>query len=501
MKIWKKTLALVMALGMTAGFAACGGGKGDKEPAGEQLQGEGAWAAAWEATLTATNVTIEGSYSYSFYAEENIWSTMDSEGTIELADGKVYTEGSYTQEYDYSGQGHDKGEYSGVTKCYTGMQDGVLYDWFYDEETKEWDQEIAHYDADTFGTAFGLVESNFEVEMDRYDYLAWEALAVYEDGVYTLSFADEDDFEKYQFKFVDGKLYSFDITMTEVEEEGYTSTISQSYVVSYGDAKVGKLPYEEGFENEKTEEGGDVGGGTVGGEEIGGESVLGENVETLEEWNTIYANSCAQTNIVGVQTGQMLGQQSTTNLSIQDGKVYMVNVDSVSGTRYRYVGFVEGVQYSWTSFDNATWSWYEETDAMPLTAEYVLSDLAGVPFDKLTYDEERGVMVYSGVEDGQKGTVEIKIVDGKIVSYSMFVYDDNEEIVYSSVNTISYGTATVGELPPLENGSDSGNVGGGVVDPNPSNPDNGKEEIDNGNSNVDFGGNGKEEDDNNAILK
>ena len=480
MKIWKKTLALVMALGMTAGFAACGGGK-DKEPAGEQLQGDGAWAAAWEATLTATNIKAEGYYNSSMYVNENLWATMESEGTIELADNKIYSVGYATQEYDYTAQGHGTGKFEGVTKYYYGMKDGGLYCWFYDEETKTWDEDLNYGDMEYFGTGYYLAEEVLEMDMDRYDYVAWEALATYADGVYTLSFAENDESETYKFKFVDGKLYSFTCLMTEVEE-GATITVEQSFTFSYGDAKVGKLPYEEGFEDEEPEE--DIGGGTVGGEEIGGESVLGENVETLEEWNTIYANSCAQTNIVGVQTGQMLGQQSTTNLSIQDGKVYMVNVDSVSGTRYRYVGFVEGVQYSWTSFDNATWSWYEETDAMPLTAEYVLSDLAGVPFDALTYDEERGVMVYSGVEDGQKGTVEIKIVDGKIVSYSMFVYDGDGNIVYSSVNTISYGTATVGELPPLENEGEDG----GVVDPNPSNPDNGKEEIDNGNSNVDFGG-------------
>ena len=49
MKLWKKTLALVMALGMTAGFAACGGGSngsGKKEPAGEQLEAGTGWAAA-----------------------------------------------------------------------------------------------------------------------------------------------------------------------------------------------------------------------------------------------------------------------------------------------------------------------------------------------------------------------------------------------------------------------------------------------------------------------
>lgn len=467
MKLWKKTLVLVMALGMTAGFAACGGGSngGKKEPAGEQLEAGTGWAAAWEATLSAPNVTLKGSYSYSMYVKEDLWSKMESEGVIYLADNKIYSEGEYVREWDYTGQGHDAGSVEGISKYYMGMKDGDLCDWYYDEETNTWDETESYEDDDYFGTAFFLVETQFEVDMDRYDYLAWEALATYADGVYTLSYADEDESETYQFKFVDGKIYSFAATMTEIAEEGYTSTISQSYVISYGDAKVGKLPYEEGFEDEEPEE--DIGGGTVGGEEIGGSGgavinpddsgVKGENVETAEEWATIYANSCAETNIVGVQSGEMLGQSSNTTLYVQDGRVYMVNVGSDGRTQYRYVGMVDGVQYSWTSSDNETWDCYEETEELPLTAEFALSDLEAVPFEALTYDEEKGAMVYSGTEDGQSGMIIIKVVDGKIVSYSMFVYDDNGDIVYSSVNTIEYGSASVGELPPV-------NVGGGNDD-------------------------------------
>ena len=463
MKVWKKALALVMALGMTAGFAACGGGK-DKEPAGEQLQGEGAWAAAWEATLTATNIKAEGYYNYSMYVNENLWATMESEGTIELADNKIYSVGYATQEYDYTAQGHGSGKFEGVTKYYYGMKDGGLYCWFYDEETKTWDEDLNYGDMEYFGTGYYLAEEAFEMDMDRYDYVAWEALATYADGVYTLSFAEDDESETYKFKFVDGKLYSFTCLMTEVEE-GATITVEQSFTFSYGDAKIGKLPYEEGFEDEEPEE--DIGGGTVGGEEIGGSGgavinpddsgVKGENVETAEEWATIYANSCAETNIVGVQSGEMLGQSSNTTLYVQDGRVYMVNVGSDGRTQYRYVGMVDGVQYSWTSADNETWDCYEETEELPLTAEFALSDLEAVPFEALTYDEEKGAMVYSGTEDGQSGMIIIKVVDGKIVSYSMFVYDDNGDIVYSSVNTIEYGSASVGKLPPV-------NVGGGNDD-------------------------------------
>ena len=481
MKIWKKTLALVMALGMTAGFAACGGGgKGDKEPAGEQLQGEGAWVAAWEATLTATNVTIEGSYCYSFYAKKNIWGTMDSEGTIELADGKVYTEGSYTQEYDYSGQGHDKGKYSGVTKCYTGMQDGVLYDWSYDEETKEWDQEIAHYDADTFGTAFGLVESNFDIEMDRYDYLAWEALAVYEDGVYTLSFADEDDFEKYQFKFVDGKLYSFDITMTAVEEEGYTETIKQSYVISYGDAKIGKLPYEEGFENEKPEEGGDVGGGTVGGEEIGGgngNEEIGGGMATLtqEEWSEIVQLSCNATNLTALAVDNEDGVETVERINILDNKFYSCS-KSQNGTLHEYIGNVDGEWYVWRSEDEETWTCepYANVYDDPITAmdgSYFFNSYDEMyEVSKVTYNKEIGEIIFDMNAVGMDLVIRFHVENGRIIRM-----ESNGLI--EGILSLEYGNATNIELPPFEGVSE-------------------------GDNNADFGGDGSVNiSDNNAILK
>lgn len=509
MKIWKKTLALVMALGMTAGFAACGGGKGDKEPAGEQLQGEGAWAAAWEATLTATNIKAEGYYNYSMYVNENLWATMESEGTIELADNKIYSVGYATQEYDYTAQGHGTGKFEGVTKYYYGMKDGGLYCWFYDEETKTWDEDLNYGDMEYFGTGYYLAEEAFEMDMDRYDYVAWEALATYADGVYTLSFAEDDESETYKFKFVDGKLYSFTCLMTEVEEDA-TITVEQSFTFSYGDAKIGKLPYEEGFENEKPEEGGDVGGGTVGGEEIGGggaveapdySDVKGENVESVEEWNAILQNSFAETNFVGVEHGSLNGQTTFSTLYMQDGKAYIINEDStVEGKSYRYIGYVDGVRYMWTSKDNATWNCEYDYNEEPLNASFAIGLLTGIPFEGFTYDADEGVLLYEATADGESGVIKVKIVDGKVVSYSMIV--SGAGMTMTRDITVSYGTATVGELPPVENVGEGGNenIGDGVVDPNPSNPDNGKEEIDNGNSNVDFGGNGKEEGDNNSTT-
>lgn len=443
MKIWKKTLALVMALGMTVGFVACGGG--DKEPAGEQLDANGGWAAAWEATLTATNVTAEGTYSYSLNAGENIWQNMESEGTVQLADGKIYSEGTYTMEWDYTGQGHGAGKNSGVTKSYTGMRDGALCEWYYNEETKEWEQMESQYDADTFGTAFCLVEVAFDIEMDRYDYAEWEALAVYADGVYTLAFADEDDSETYQFKFVDGKLYSVTATTAKIGEEGYTQTFNQSYVFTYGEAEVGKLPYEEGFGEE---EGEDVGGGTVGGEEIGGEVVDGASTLTQAEWEAIVESSCEATNLTATATDNENGSYTVESIVIADNKLYScMEEQATDSTKYEYIGEVDGVFYVWRSSDGETWA----RDTYVNLYEEVITEINGSYFfaaygenldaSTATYHKETGKIVFTLDMYGAEMTMYFNVQDGKIVQMKM-VTDGFEGVLL-----IQYGNAYEIELP------------------------------------------------------
>ena len=352
MKIWKKTLALILAFGMTASITACGG-SGKKEPAGEQLEGTQAWAAAWENTLTATNVKAEGYYNYSMYVNEHIWANMESEGVLLLADNKFYSEGYAAQEWDYTGQGQDSGKIDSTTKYYYGMKDGNLCQWFYNEETKAWDEDYAYADSEYFGTAYFLVDEEFGLDMDRYDYLAWESLATYENGVYTLSFAEEDETETYKFKFVDGRLYSFTCIMTD-REEGATMTVEQSFTFSYGDAKIGKLPYEAGFgeeEKEEKPEKPDVGGDF---EKPDYSDVKGQEMHSIEEWNAVMAATCAETNLTAVGTNIDENGTWISYISIADGKVYMENDDD--GVKsYEYMGEVDGVHYEWESKDGENW--------------------------------------------------------------------------------------------------------------------------------------------------
>ncbi|MBQ9714376.1 MAG: hypothetical protein IJV83_03535, partial [Clostridia bacterium] len=143
MKMWKKTMALVMAFGMTFAMAACGGDDdgGNGGVPGEDVKGEVAatqedWNAAWEATLSATNFTMDFVKTYSEVGEgSHDWREMEEEGFIKVADGKQWSKYDYSEAWDYSEyEADDKGEETGVWEEYYGTIDGVAYRWFYEED-------------------------------------------------------------------------------------------------------------------------------------------------------------------------------------------------------------------------------------------------------------------------------------------------------------------------------------------------------------------------------
>ena len=91
MKVWKKLMALLLAIGMTAGFVACGGDSdkksGDNTPGGEsgtpggeyvgEEVSEAEFFAALEASCAATNFTA-------------VMTNPEGVTTSVSADGKVY---------------------------------------------------------------------------------------------------------------------------------------------------------------------------------------------------------------------------------------------------------------------------------------------------------------------------------------------------------------------------------------------------------------------------
>lgn len=258
MKMWKKAAALMMALGMTVGFTACGGSSKDdpesvtseepnasEELAGEQLQGEGAWAAAWENTFTATNMTVQGTNSYSTLFNNGDWAEFSNKGTVMLADEKIYSEFMYSRQDDMTGQGYGTRDESGVEKSYYGMKNGNFRSWSYKEETKEW-RESGYQGASSCTAHFALDEWLYDIEF--YGYLELESVATYKDGTYWVENWEDEEMGwlmSFQFKFLDGKLYSMEYNMTESSERfGYSTTQSGKCVITYGNAKVGALPYE-----------------------------------------------------------------------------------------------------------------------------------------------------------------------------------------------------------------------------------------------------------------
>ena len=243
MKMWKKAAALIMALGMTVGFTACGGA-GKKEPAGERLSENGGWVTAWENTFTATNMTVQGANSYSTLFNNGDWAEFSNKGTVMLADEKIYSEFMYSRQNDMTGQGYGTRDESGEDKAYFGVKNGDFRTWYYKEETKEW-RESYYEEASSCTGYLALYEWMYDIEIGRYEYLEWESIATYKDGVYKVEIEEDGGVISYQFKFVDGKLYSMEYNMTESSERfGYSTTQSGKCVITYGNAKVGALPYE-----------------------------------------------------------------------------------------------------------------------------------------------------------------------------------------------------------------------------------------------------------------
>lgn len=235
MKIWKKALSFLLALGMTASFAACGD---KKEPAGEKLEGEGAWAAAWEATFSATNMTVD----IKIRSEESNMGGSGftvQEGTVKLADGKVYVYGEMESEWDFGEDEQGKG--SSTLEYYLGLKDGQLYQWHYYKQGDEWQEFSSSKDVETYATGYGVISDVLGPEIGRYDYVAWESTATYDGGVYTMEIPIDGVMHDYKVKFVDGKIYSIDI-LSSISYDGGGSTDHLKYVFEYGNTSVGELP-------------------------------------------------------------------------------------------------------------------------------------------------------------------------------------------------------------------------------------------------------------------
>lgn len=226
MNIWKKAMALVMALGMTFAFAACDGGETSESGAsngGSNAESSVATGEPEELSKEALNALIQ-----ELYTVDNLTITVTGEdvdedgaaytsaGTISYADGKCYQE--ITKNYASGAK---------VTvRSYTGKVDGTYYLWT-SENGSEWEC-----------TAFEGLEAGENPTSNKYyleEFLQWSTDPYFEydkaTGMHVFTPWDQPIL---QVKVVGGKIVEYGIEASEsVWEKGE---------LSYGNASVGELP-------------------------------------------------------------------------------------------------------------------------------------------------------------------------------------------------------------------------------------------------------------------
>ena len=224
MKAWKKLAALAMALGMTMAFAACGGG--DNGNSGNGNSGAGASSSSSQAASTtpeelgeaemeaaiadlyaATNFTVVGTKVVEEYGM-----VFNVEYTAQFADGKVY---QVTRT-------------NGVTTyAYIAEEDGVYYS-YNSMDNEEWDREEYPLikDGDPTSAEYHFSDAFYWAIYSYHDFVDGE-------NVFTNLMAPE-----LHVKVVGGKIVEYKI----IEKIGGVNTITESGIITYGNAVVGDLP-------------------------------------------------------------------------------------------------------------------------------------------------------------------------------------------------------------------------------------------------------------------
>ena len=138
--------------------------------------------------------------------------------------------------------------------------------------------------------------------------------------------------------------------------------------------------------------------------------------------------------------------KSTLTMTFADGKTYLESKEADSNLgEYSYIGKVDGTYYQWSSVDNATWDCieYPTSNAVdPVSPKTYLENIfTWCSFTYYEFDNKAGMMTFMNFG---KPTVKVKVVGGKIVEY----YFEETNGDWES-GTITYGDATVGELPTV----------------------------------------------------
>ncbi|MBE5747610.1 MAG: hypothetical protein E7352_05520 [Clostridiales bacterium] len=182
--------------------------------------------------------------------------------------------------------------------------------------------------------------------------------------------------------------------------------------------------------DDSSDVGGDVGGDVAPSGEV-----------TEEEFKAAIAASYAAMNFTLVRTDP----NGTTTSNSADGKVYSV-AQGANSISYCYMGEVDDVYYMWTSDYGDYWDYSElewAAECHPASGESALSDiLRWCEFSYAVYHEDIGMYQFANLG---APTVYAKVENGKIVKCRM----ETSQTEWVEME-ITYGNATVGELPPLE---------------------------------------------------
>ena len=233
MKHLKKTLALAMAVACVGCFAACGGDDEGGVP-GENVVGVEVtaeeWAAAFAATTAATNFKLD---SYAMYdwkaAEGNDFEKGSQTGVMQVADGKMYIEYTWTESWSYTEEsGVDAGEETRTKKSYYYTENEINYGLYWDSEENQWTKDEYGMPAEYRNGAY-VMRMIEETDYEAYTYNA-------DKGAYVFEETEEGWTTTVELKIKDGKIAV--IKLTDSSDEDGEGIETQTLVLTYGGASV-----------------------------------------------------------------------------------------------------------------------------------------------------------------------------------------------------------------------------------------------------------------------
>ena len=401
---------------------------------GEEIKSTGDWADVLANTDEQTNFTYTASGR--IYRDDGKTSIMTE--YVAVDNGKVYVE---RESMVHSGSGSASGM---VATYYQGIVGGVAYEWR-DIGGDEWYvNQIAAIDNTGIVDLLGLGDLDFAT-----------AKFNSETGAYTF----DADGAVISVRAVKGLILAAELI---------TDTMEVEYRFVYGNASV-ELPPMDGSMGDGGN-GGDVIVPELDWDETLGDDIIGEEVSEEEFANAI-KKTYASTNFAVKGCANDDYGTGVGITYIADGKMYNYTESlhiTQDGSKEKeqfamYMGMVDGVEYAWVSSNGGPWESgsAEDIGLSGLTNGMVFQMyLSYADYNKAVFDAKTGAYLVDVAADDETVTVSIKIVDGYVGAFSLIYADMIQTFV------IEYGTAYVGELPPVSGG---GSTGGGSNTDEPSN--------------------------------